>query len=193
MGTKWIFYFAENRFSASRVGQQMSKMNSIVAFAIFVSLGFFGAWLVGLFETTNPSANVSGWELLLAFLGFLILVAALIGIVLLIRRNIQHGTEKDMAEWKSIRKQGKRRYFRAAIVKGVFLGLVFLLPLIAYYQKANSFGPSINRLWIYAALFLASVLASYFAALRTWNANERDYEAAVHSKPEQAYDLPGHE
>lgn len=159
----------------------MSKMNSVVAFAIFILLGFFGAWLVGFFETTNPSANVSGWDLLVAFLGFLILVSALIGIVLLIRRNIPHNTEKDMTEWKSIRKQGKQRYIRAAIVKGVFLGLVFLLPLIAYYPRANSFGPSLNRFWIYAALFLASVFGSYCAALRTWNANERDYEAAIHS------------
>src|SRR5882672_571741 len=94
----------------------MSKMNSIVPFAIFVSLGLFGAWLVGLFATTtNPSADVSGWDLLVALFGFLILVSALIGIVLLIPRNIQQNTENDMTKWRSIRKQGKGRYIRAAL------------------------------------------------------------------------------
>lgn len=159
----------------------MSKMNSIVAFAILVSLGLFGAWLVGLFETTSPSANVSGGDLLVAVFGFLILVAALIGIVLLIRRYLQHNPERDMTEWKTIRKQGKQRYIRAAIVKGIFLGLVFLLPLIAYYPKINSFGPGLNRFWIYATLFFAAIFGSYLAAVRTWKANERDYEASVQS------------
>jgi hypothetical protein len=166
-------------------------MNSIIGFAVFVSLGFFGAWLVGIFETTNPSENVSGRDLLVAFLGFLNLVAALIGIVLLIRRYLRHSTEGDMTEWKTIRKQGKERYIRAAIVKGILLGLVFLLPLIAYYPKVNSFGPGLNRFWIYAALVVASVFSFYLAALRTWNAKERDYKASVQSGPGHAYDLPG--
>jgi len=120
--------------------------------------------------------------LLAAFLGFLILIAALIGLLLVIRHHMRPNSGKDMVEWGSIRKQGKQRYIRATMIKGILFALLAILwPLIAYYSKPKSYGSNLQSLWIFATLALAYIFGCYYTAVKTWNANETDYEAIFHS------------
>jgi hypothetical protein len=160
-----------------------------VGVVVFVSLGSFGAWLLGLFEKTTPSMNEST-DLLAALLGFLILIGSLIGIFLIVRRSVRPYEQGASRKWETIRKRGKGRFIRTNLLKRtLFAVLAILWPLIAYYSKPQEFGSSFASLWIVAPLFVGYVFGCYYMAVKTWNTNERDYGAISHSRPAQGYDL----
>src|SRR5882724_3369691 len=76
-----------------------------------------GAWLMGMFEGSDPLRDVSRGELVAALIGFLAFVGGLIGIVLLIRQRIKPWTRDEMSKWQHIREQGRRAYLRDAIIR----------------------------------------------------------------------------
>ncbi len=151
---------------------------SIVIYSGLVIAGVLGAWLAGLFEPATPSAEISGGELLLAFLGFFLLVGALIGVVLVFRKSMQSRNKLDMSDWEVVREKGKGAYIKSALLKGVLLGLVAITwPVLSDYWKGDLINQTLNSLGIYIAIVLICVLGAYYAAIRTWDANERSYKA----------------
>ena len=159
----------------------MFRRSSAISYIALVVLGLIGAWLTGLFERTNRAHEVSGGELFAAFVGFFIFLGALLGIVLLIRRNIRPWTDEHLSQWESIRKRGRSAYIREAIIKGLVVALLALSwPLITDYWKTRSLSLILDSAWIYTALFLTCVFGMYYAALRTWSANEKHYENRIH-------------
>jgi hypothetical protein len=151
---------------------------SIVLYSGLIIAGVLGAWLAGLFEPVSPSAEISGGELLLAFLGFFLLIGALIGIVLVFRRTMRSGNKQDMSDWEVVRGKGKRAFIQGALLKGILLGLVAIAwPLLSDYWKGDLVSQTLNSLWIYIAIVLICVLGGYYAARRTWDANERIYKS----------------
>jgi MFS family permease len=151
---------------------------SIVLYSGLVIAGVLGAWLIGLFEPPAPSAEISGGQLLLAFLGFFLLVGALIGIVLVFRRTMRSRNKQDMSDWEVVREKGKRAYIQSALLKGILLGLVAMVwPLLSDYWKGDPVSQTLNSLWIYIAIVLMCVLGGFYAARRTWDANERIYKS----------------
>lgn len=156
----------------------MYRRKSIIVYVALVAGALLGARLVGLFEGESPAREISGLEMLTALFGFLLFVGALIGIVLMIRQNQRPMNEREMFEWEMLRREGRGNYIRRAILKGVLFGLLTITwPLISDYLSARSFGPMVDSLWIYVALFLTCVLGAYYFAVRIWNTNERDFEA----------------
>lgn len=164
----------------------MSRTKSIIVCVILIAVGIVGAWLVGLFEGDGPR-DISGLEFLSVIFGFVLFLAALIGIVLVIRQNIGPMSESDISEWEIVRKRGKRSYVRKGLLKGILFGLLgVLFPLISVINL----GLPVNSLWILGVVLLTGVLGGYYAAIKKWDSNEKDYEALVHSKLGQAYDSP---
>jgi len=150
---------------------------SIVLYSSLIIAGVLGAWLAGLFEPATPSAEISGGQLVLAFLGFFLLVGALIGVVLLFRKNTQSGNKHNMSDWEVVRGRGKRAYIQSALLKGMLLGLVAISwPLLSDYWKGD-LNQTLNSLWVYIAIVLICVLGGYYAAMRTWDTNERTYKS----------------
>src|SRR5215203_1054293 len=94
---------------------------SIVLYSSLIIAGVLGAWLADLFEPATPSAEIYGGELVLAFLGFFLLVGALIGVILLFRKNMQSADKHDMSDWELVRERGKRAYIQSALLKGMLL------------------------------------------------------------------------
>ncbi len=86
----------------------MSRGRSIIVYGVLTGVGILGANLVGFFEEDSPAHDVSGLELLWALAGFLLLVGALIGIVLVIRSNMRPMSERDIFEWRLLRQRGRR-------------------------------------------------------------------------------------
>jgi hypothetical protein len=159
------------------MGGTMSRRKSIIAYAALIALGLLGAHLVGMFESEKVTSDISGLALLSALLGFLLLVSALIGIVLIIRQNIRPMSEKEILEWEIVRAAGKRSYIRRAVLKGLLFGtLAISWPIISDYWKVKSVSLIIDSLLLYTALLLTCVFGAYYAAIRTWDANERDFE-----------------
>jgi hypothetical protein len=155
----------------------MLRKYSLAIYATLIILGLIGAWLTGLFEGSEHVYDVSGKELLGAFLGFFLFVGALIGIALLVRRKTTPLTQEQLSQWERIRMRGRGAYIGAAIVKGLLAGFLALSwPLISDYRKTGSMSLIIDSLWLYVALFLTCVFGMYYAAIRTWNANEKEYE-----------------
>jgi hypothetical protein len=153
----------------------MSRRNSIFGYFILIALAVFGAWLNGQF--TN---SVENYSFLRLFLGLLIMVGALIGIVLLIRHNMRPMSQAEKAGWEIIRKGGKRSFIRSSLVRGFFLGLISISwPLFSDLWHGNSIA---NDLWIFVALILVVTFGSYYAAMRIWDANEYDYKSSVQSE-----------
>ena len=161
----------------------MTRRNSILAYMILIAFGILGAWLVGMFEGEEPAKDISGLDMLLSFAGFFIFLGALIGIVLVIRQNMRPMSQKEIVGWEIIRKRGKRSYIRNAIVKGILFGLIGISwPVMSDFFKTKSFSLILDSIWIYVALFLTCVFAAFYAAVRIWDANERDYETLAQSK-----------
>jgi hypothetical protein len=147
---------------------------SIVLYSGLVIAGVLGAWLAGLFEPASPSAEISGGQLALAFLGFFLLVGALIGVVLVFRQNVHSGNKQAMSNWEVVREGGRRAYIQSALLKGFFLGLVALSwPILSDYRKGDFVNQTLNSLWIYIAILYICVFGAYYAAKRTWDANEQ--------------------
>ena len=153
----------------------MSRGKSIIVYVILAVFAILAAQLLGLFEVDNPAKEVSGLELLSALVGFLLLLTALIGTILLIRHNMRPMSTGDISEWETLRRHGKRAFVRNALLKGIAFGLLAVSwPLISEYSRAKSFGPMVHSLWMYLALVLTCVFGASYAAIRIWNANERE-------------------
>jgi hypothetical protein len=156
----------------------MSRRKSIVVYAALIALGLLGAYQVGMFEGESVSRDVSGFELILALIGFFLLLGALIGIVLVIRQNSRPMSESEMREWAIVREVGKRKYILRAVLKGVLFGVLAISwPIISDYWKVKSFDLIIDSIRTYAALVLTCVFGAYYAGIRTWDANDRDFGA----------------
>ncbi|HEV2827905.1 MAG TPA: hypothetical protein VGW76_09915 [Pyrinomonadaceae bacterium] len=165
----------------------MSREKSMIVYVVLTGVGILGAQLVGLFEEDSPGHTVSGLELIWALAGFFLFVGALIGIVLVIRRNMRPMSERDILEWKLLRQRGRWIYIRNAALKGIFFGLLAIAwPLTSDYLKVRSFARVMESPWLYAALFLTCVFGAFYAGLKTWDANERDFKAIP--KSAQAFD-----
>lgn len=151
---------------------------SIVLYSGLVIAGVLGAWLAGLFKPVSPSAEISGGELALAFLGFFLLVGALIGVVLVFRQNVHTSNKQGMSNWEVVREGGRRAYIQGALLKGFVLGLVAISwPILSDYRKGDFVNQTLNSLWIYIPILLICVFGAYYAARRTWDANERSYKS----------------
>jgi TRAP-type C4-dicarboxylate transport system permease small subunit len=158
----------------------MFRKYSGLAYLLLIALGVFGAWLNGWFMD-----SVDDLSFLRLISGFIILIGAMAGIVLLIRHNMRPMNQWEIVAWESVRKRGKRSYLRNAIVRGFLLGSISIsYPVLSDYWKAKSFSLILDSLWIYVALFLVVVFGAYYAAIRTWNANEKDYETLVQAVPQ---------
>jgi hypothetical protein len=143
---------------------------SIVLYSGLIIAGVLGAWLAGLFGPASPSEEISGGELALAFLGFFLMVGALIGVILVFRHNVHSSNKQDMPNWEVVREGGRRAYIQSALLKGFVLGLVAISwPMLSDFRK----GDFVNSLWIYIPIILICVFGAYYAAKRTWDANER--------------------
>ena len=141
-----------------------------------------GAWLMGMFEGSDPLRDVSRGELVAALIGFLAFVGGLIGIVLLIRQRIKPWTRDEMSKWQHIREQGRRAYLRDAIIRGLIFAFLALACLsIVDYLKSRSMRLILASAWIYGALFLVYLFGMYYAALLSWNANEKHYQKIADS------------
>lgn len=155
----------------------MSKQNSETAFIVLIVLGVIGAWLAGSFERAPGTKDISDASLLLKVCGCLIFLGSFIGIVYLIRNSKRPLSHGEWVQWAAIREQGKHRYLRKAILKGCGMGFIIVSwSLIDDYWKAKSISSRADSLWISAVLFLTIVFAAFYAATRTWNASESDYE-----------------
>jgi hypothetical protein len=155
----------------------MLRKHSSATYATLIILGIIGAWLTGLFGDTDQVHDITGKELLGALLGFGLFVGALIGIALLVRRKTTALSPEQLSEWDRIRARGRGRYIRAAVVKGLLAGVLALSwPFMSDYQKTGSMRLIIDSWWIYLVLFLTCILAMYYAAIRTWNGNEKEYQ-----------------
>ena len=79
---------------------------SIVLYSGLIIAGVLGAWLAGLFGPASPSEEISGGELALAFLGFFLMVGALIGVILVFRHNVHSSNKQGMPNWEVVREGG---------------------------------------------------------------------------------------
>ncbi len=169
----------------------MAARMSIVAYVFFAILGVFGAHLAGLFEEADLTGETTGAELLRAVLGFFLLLGSLVGLLFVFLQKRRPMTLTDISRWEVVKEKGKRAYVRSAMLKGMLLGFVAIAwPLIGDL-KARALDHIVDSLWMYIAIVLICVVASCYAAMRSWNANERGYEAIFQSTPQREDNLKG--
>jgi hypothetical protein len=65
----------------------MLRKNSILIYSLLAILGIVGAWMVGLFSSKSETADISGIEMLMSFLGFVIFCGAIAGFFVVCSRN----------------------------------------------------------------------------------------------------------
>lgn len=138
-----------------------------------------GVWLTGFFESDGDSHGTTGLELLSSILGLILFLAAIIGMVLLVRRQRGPFTDSDIANWEALKSKGKRRYIRTGFVKGTLFGLTAIsVPLIS----AIALRLPVKSLWVLGVIVVSGTLAGYYGAIKKWESNKKDYEAFMRSK-----------
>lgn len=158
----------------------VSRRRLLLVCGILISLGFMGAWLVGLFERDVKPEEISGLDLLLSLFGFFIFLGAIIGFFYLVGQNRRPLNESEIAAWRSVREGGKRRYIGQALIKGFVLGLVCSSFAVLSYNSNIGF----SALSLFATLVFIIMFGSYYAAVRFWKSNEEDYETLVQQDPQ---------
>lgn len=147
-----------------------------------IAVGFLGAQLIGLFEG-DDGAPVTPEAFLMALVGFILLLVAVLGLFVVIGRRTRPMSQNELLEWRNLRKEGRGKFINQALLKGVFLGIVAISwPVYSDYSQVNGFHSVINSFWIYAAVFIICIFAAYYAAVKIWAANERDSAALENSE-----------
>jgi hypothetical protein len=147
-------------------------------YGIFAAMIVLGLWALGIFD--KDSDSVSGSELAVTALGFVLFTAGLLGIVALSAKRRPAMSTNEAVWWEIERTKGRRYFIRRVVTRATVLGGSFLSILILY----NSYGsdswviPVIGCLVIYITLGLAS----YAIADRLWNY----YESELESKNRQS-------
>lgn len=151
----------------------MSKKNSELKKLLFMVAMLIGS--IGL-------SYGNGTSLLI---GFLLVIGALVGMVVLARRENALPLDRDEREiWESIRAKGKLRYILRSVMYGLFLGLLFLFyQLIRSLWSGESFDAETG--FVLIALFLVLYIgASYTAAIKEWALYEERYKESLPQRPQ---------
>ncbi|HZI85961.1 MAG TPA: hypothetical protein VFD48_03950 [Pyrinomonadaceae bacterium] len=151
----------------------MSKKNSELKKLLFLVVMLIGS--IGLLYGNGTTLLI----------GFLLAIGAVVGMVVLARRENALPLDQDEREiWESIRAQGKRRYILRSMMHGLFLGLLFLVyQLIKSLWSDESFDAGTGFLLI--ALFLILYIgASYAAAIKEWALYEERYKESLPQGPQ---------
>jgi len=152
---------------------------SLLPFVAVAAAGVFGAWLLGMFGTSESVGEVSGWQLLKAFAGFLLLLGSLVAGTFLLRRALPPITRAEMVGWGAVREQGRNRFIRAGVVRAFRTGLLSLAALALWnYLRGEWFkgGFDFKEFVIYPLLLLIIVFGAWYQAVRVWAVNEEAYQ-----------------
>lgn len=161
----------------------MPAKNRWVLYLLVLAFGILGIWLNGWFADSVD--EVSSLRLIS---GLLVVCGASVGFALLLREDLRQTNPGRMAAWAMVRQRGKRTYIRSAISRGFWLSApVFIFQIAIDYWKTGSFRSALDSSWVYVALFLVIIFASYYAAIRMWDAKERDYEVSANRQNVSAH------
>jgi len=156
----------------------MLAKNRWVLYLLVLAFGILGIWLNGWFAD-----SVDELSSLRLISGLLVVFGASVGFALLLRDDLRQTSQGRMAAWAVVRQRGKRTYIRSAISRGFWLSVpVFIFQIAIDYWKTGTFRVALDLFWIYVALFLTIIFSSYYAAIRMWDANERDYEVSANQQ-----------
>ena len=160
---------------------------SLLPFVAVAAAGVFGAWLTGMFETAESAArDVSGWDNLLSLAGFFIFLGSLVASVFLLRRTLPPISRAEMVSWGAARGQGRSRFVRSGVVRGLFVGLyslaaIVLLNYLRGEPASREFGWT--EVAFYPLLLLIIVIGAWYNAVRVWEVNERAYKQLLGDAP----------
>jgi uncharacterized BrkB/YihY/UPF0761 family membrane protein len=159
---------------------EWAKRNAVVTFIALGAIGLLGAWLVGLFETeSTPPEDITGLDLVVSFLGLLMLCVGLLGIVLLIAARRKSMAPSEGVAWERIRSKGKWSYVRNSSIRASITIIVAML-FLALIDRSRG---NASDLKIYAVLTVAIIGCAIYAAIRFWGYYESEYHA-LQSKPQ---------
>jgi hypothetical protein len=150
---------------------------SSLPFIGVAAAGVFGAWLMGMFESGEPAVEVTGRDNLVSLAGFLIFLGSLVAGGFLMRRALPPITRAEMVAWGPVREQGRRRFIRKSLARGLFTGLLSVGGVIVWNHLRGE--PLTGNLFVYALLLLIIVFGVWYAAVRDWAVNEAAYQKLV--------------
>jgi Na+/melibiose symporter-like transporter len=159
----------------------MTQQGRILTYIPLTASAFLGAWLIGLIGK-EEQGDLSGFQMLMSFLGFFIFVAALVGIIYLIGQQRRSPSQRETTAWEILRRKGRHIYIQRATLMGLLLGFVSSSLMLFFTTENRSFGA--QQLGILIFLVLIIGFACYYAAVRTWEANEKDYLAMSGQQPQ---------
>ena len=161
----------------------MPAKNRWVLYLLVLAFGILGIWLNGWIAD-----SVDEFSSLRLLSGLLVVFGAIVGFGFLLREDLRQTNPGRMAAWAVVRQRGKRTYIRSAISRGFSLSAtVFIFRIASDYWKTGSFRVTLVSFWIYVAVFLVIIFASYYAAIRMWDAKERDYEVSANRQNVSAH------
>lgn len=148
----------------------MSEKNFALAYTPLMVLGFLGVWLG--FQTDDPT-DFRFW------FGFIMVLGAVLGLIVVFRRDLRPTKQEKSIEWKRIESKGKLRF----VLIQVLLSEVGMLPLLAtdlfeVYQRDMSRASLQALSWLLIIAILVAVFSCLWAVM-WWHSQERRYANAL--------------
>lgn len=145
-------------------------------YGILGAITVIGAWAVFFFENDDSSDTVSGTELAVTALGFLLFTGGLLGLVVLIARtSFFRVTTDEMIWWEIKRTRGRTHFMRQFVTRTTLIGGTFISVLILY----NSYGSEslVTSILGCLVIWITLTLASYAVADKLWTFYESEFKS----------------
>jgi hypothetical protein len=146
----------------------MSRLNSIVGYAILIGSVLFMFWVTPRLDIPNVPARRS-------VMGGILLVG-LIGVLYFNSSPPEHPTDKHEIEaWVSASERGRTNFLFGYVLSGFkwFIPVLVIGFIHDYFRESSV----LNNLGIYAAIGLAWIFNFYLSGVSLWDVAETAYQS----------------
>ncbi len=148
---------------------------SINTYLLLVTLFITGLWLSGVLRGNANFEEVSGTDLLLTFVGFLLILGSVGGFFWLIFQQNQKLDTKQEAWWRNVREIGKEKFIRQNVAKvSLWIISTFFIISVFDYFSSNSLVRSVK---IYGLIAFVIIVSTFFLTSKMWDYFEHQYKS----------------
>lgn len=148
---------------------------SINTYLLLITLFITGLWLSGALKGNANSGEISGADLLLTFVGFLLVLGSVGAFFWLIFQQNQLLDTKQEVWWRKVRELGKKDFIRKNVAKVcVYTISIFFIICIFDYFSSNSLVISIK---IYGLIAIVIIGSTFLLVSKMWDYFEQQYKS----------------
>lgn len=151
----------------------MLKKNSINIYTMLFIILIIGIALNGAFNDKAPSEEITGIDLLLRCIGFLMIAGSIVAILFIVLRPNQQTGKEQIQRWKTIRSEGRKSFVRNNTVRFSYIIAIALIGLSIVEYLTNNSLLNIIKINGLTAFFIITITPILFSKM--WDDSEQQY------------------